>query len=37
MATFSVERTVSRPFGRRDLVVMVESQGSREKVGRRAG
>lgn len=35
MATFSVERIASRPFGRLDLVVMVESQGSREKVGRR--
>ena len=37
MATFSEERVSSCPFGRWDLVAMVEAQGRDEKAVRRAG
>ena len=37
MATLSEEKTPSRPFGRWDLSVMVETQGSCEKAVRRGG
>ena len=37
MAAFSGERTLSRPFGRRELSVMVETQSSCKKVVRRGG
>ena len=37
MAVFNEERALSRLIGRRDLVAMVETQGSCEEAVRRAG
>ena len=37
MAAFNKETALSRPFGRWDLVAMVETQGSREETMEGAG
>ena len=37
MAAFNEERALSRPFGRWDLVAMVETQGGCKKAVQRAG